>query len=213
MNDLRKLMRSSIGVGTWAVAIALAIPATFAIGSIRAHASTLLSGQSATSQSAGTQACNAEGNLEISIDCTYSDAAKADSTAPSVMLNHTKLWFRAKDDSKMRVELTFTNAGKQTIAEARTVYIAVDEESGENHLRRVLPTVDFRKLTPGELVTFSETLRAPAFQAGHYKINLWIPSTDPALKFDPTRNFLLSNPGVPDAKSGLNTIATFTVLK
>ncbi len=212
MSDLRKLVRSGIGAGTWAVLLGLAILGAFASGSTRPHA-TLPAGQSSSAPPTDAYPCHAEGKIEISIDCKYSDAAKADIAAPSVMLNQAKLWFRAKDDSKMRVELTFTNTGKQAISDARTVYIAIDEESGENHLRRVLPTVDFRKLAPGGQVTFSETLRAPAFQAGQYKINLWIPSTDPALKFDPTHNFLLANHNVPDAKSGLNTIATFTVLK
>lgn len=113
----------------------------------------------------------------------------------------------------MRVELTFTNASGHAISETRTVYIAIDDDAGENHIRRPLPRVDFTKLVPGQSTTFSDVLRAPAFQPGHYKIYLWIPSSDPSLKFDATRNFLLSNSGVPDEKSGLNTIAAFTVVR
>lgn len=113
----------------------------------------------------------------------------------------------------MRVELTFTNASEHAISQARTVYIAIDDESGQNHIRRQLPLVDFTKFVPGKPITFSEVLRAPAFQPGHYSIYLWIPSSDPSLKFDATHNFLLSNAGVPDEKSGLNTIATFTVTR
>jgi hypothetical protein len=193
--------------------LASAILGALAVGSIHARASGLLGGQSTMSQPADELACYAEGKLEISIDCEYSDAAGANaakdgSAAPGVVLNHVKLSFRAKDDSKMRVELTFTKTSKQTISDARAVYIAIDEQSGENHLRRELPSVDFRKLAPGEPLTFSEPLRAPAFQAGHYKISLWIPSADPALKFDAAHNFLLANSSVADPKSGLNTIAT-----
>ncbi len=113
----------------------------------------------------------------------------------------------------MRVELTFTNGGKNAISEERSVYLAIDDDAGLNHLRRKLPSVDFRRLTPGQQLTFSETLLAPAFQAGHYTIQLWIPSADPSLEFDARHNFLLSNPGVADQKSGLNQLATFTAVR
>jgi len=52
---------------------------------------------------------------------------------------------------------------------------------------------------------------APALQPGRYFLRLWIPNPDPALKFDPARNLLLSNEGVPEPKSGLNRIATISV--
>ena len=39
----------------------------------------------------------------------------------------------------MRVQLTFTNDSGSEIADQRTVYLAIDEEKGENHMRRSLP--------------------------------------------------------------------------
>jgi hypothetical protein len=171
--------------------------------------------QSPAAKPGDARACHAEGKLEISIACDYADSAAADSgvhSEPRIILDRAKLWFRAKDDSHMRIELTFTNRGARAISEARTVYIEIDDKSGQNYIRRPLPTVDFKKLEPGEPITFSETLRAPAFQPGAYTIYLWIPSADPSLKFEPTRNFLLGNSEVPDEKSGLNAIATFLVL-
>jgi hypothetical protein len=44
-------------------------------------------------------------------------------------------------------------------------------------------------------------------------IGLWIPDPNPALKFDATHNFLLSNAGVDDPSSRLNQIATILVEK
>lgn len=179
------------------------------------------SGQSPTKQTSVSKPrfvnpCHVEGKLEIAIDCIYEQVPAAISNEqfqPPIILTRAKLWFKAKDDSRMRVDLTFSLASPQAFLGARAVYLAIDDESGQNHVRRQLPLVDFTKLVPGKPVTFSEVLRAPAFQPGNYSIYLWIPSSDPSLKFDATHNFLFSNAGVPDEKSGLNTIATFTVVR
>lgn len=189
---------------------------SFALASICVGVSGSLAVQSSASNSKVASPCHVEGKLEIALDCDYQKASAPPlnkNFEPRIILNHSKLWFRVKDDSRMRVELTFTNASGQPISEARTVYIAIDDESGQNHLRRQLPSVDFTKLVPGKPTSFSEILRAPAFQPSNYTIYLWIPSSDPALKFDTAHNFQLSNEGVPDEKSGLNAIATFSVVR
>ena len=111
----------------------------------------------------------------------------------------------------MRIQLTFTNDSGSKIADQRMVYLAIDDEKGENHMRRLLPHMDFRELEPGKLTKFQETLLAPAFSRGPYVVSLWIPSSDPSLKFDPAHNFLLSSNGVPDLATGLNQLAKFTV--
>jgi hypothetical protein len=67
------------------------------------------------------------------------------------------------------------------------------------------------KLEPGKPTKFEETLLAPAFAPGRYIVSIWIPSSDPSLKFDPKHNFLISSNGVPDSASGLNRIAKITV--
>jgi hypothetical protein len=162
------------------------------------------------------QSCHVEGKTEIAIACDYAESPASASNIHAearIVLNRAVLWFKAKDDSRMRVDLTFTNAGKDAMKEARPVYLAIDDDAGQNHLRRLLPRVDMTKIAPGEHVTFSEILRAPAFQPGRYTIQLWIPSADPALKFDSTHNLLLASAGMPDEKSGLNTIATFDVVR
>jgi hypothetical protein len=71
--------------------------------------------------------------------------------------------------------------------------------------------VDFRVLSPRKPVSFSERLRVPAFPTSGYSIQLWIPDPDAALKFNPAHNFLLSNFGVANVETGLNTVARFTV--
>jgi hypothetical protein len=107
--------------------------------------------------------------------------------------------------------LTITNRGTTAISEARTVYIAIDGADGKNFLRRALPSVNLNKVAPQQTAAFSETLLSPAFPPGTYTIQLWIPSPETSLKFDPSHNLLLANIGVPDSATGLNTLATFTV--
>jgi len=189
--------------------------------SIRVNATRIPAIQSSPNQTSVSKRrfvgpCHVEGKLEIAIDCLYEQAPAAVSMEqfqPPIILTRAKLWLRAKDDSRMRIDLTFALASPQVFSEARAVYLAIDDESSQNHLRRILPHVDFTKLVPGRAMTFSDTLRAPAFQPGHYTVYLWIPSPDSSLKFDSSRDFLLSNAGVPDVKSGLNTIATFDAVR
>jgi hypothetical protein len=112
----------------------------------------------------------------------------------------------------MKIELTFTNGSGHKISDPRVVYLQIDDEKGQNHVRRPLPHVDFTKLEPGKPANFQETLLTPGFSVGNYFISLWIPSTDPSLKFDPAHNFLFSANGVPDRATGLNRIAKFTAI-
>jgi hypothetical protein len=113
----------------------------------------------------------------------------------------------------MRVELTFSNAGAAKMAEVRQMYLAVDDAEGHNYIRRPLPHADLRRLAPGEHQTFSDRLLIPALRPGSYIIHLWIPDPNPSLQFNSAHNFLLSSADVPDRKTGLNTLATFTVVR
>jgi hypothetical protein len=169
-------------------------------------------GVQASGRPAGEPQCETQGTGEVTISCSYSATATAprENSAPRVVLNRVAISFKPASESHMLVELTFTNDSDAKIAEKRTIYIALDDAKGQNHMRRPLPHVDFTKLEPGKPMTFEERLLAPAFEPGIYSISLWIPSNDAALKFDPAHNFLLSNEGVPNAESGLNRIANFT---
>lgn len=158
--------------------------------------------------------CEVIGTGNLTITCAYTACSSLDAdsrTAPRIILNRAVISFIPSNDSLMRVQLTFTNGSGNEIADQRTVYLAIDDEKGENHMRRSLPHVDFTKLEPGKPTMFQETLPAPAFSRGPYIISIWIPSTDPSLKFDPTHNFLLSSNGVPEPATGLNQIAKFTI--
>lgn len=170
--------------------------------------------KTATRQFPDATKCDVAGATKITISCDYTPAphdANATNAAPRIVLNHATLSFETNDESHMKIELTFTNQSAAAISENRSVFIAIDEPSGKNHVRRPLPQVDLRKLAPRQSLTFSETLLAPAFPRGDYVVHLWIPSSDPALKFDAAHNLLLSNVGVPDSATGLNTLANFTV--
>jgi Domain of unknown function (DUF4832) len=163
--------------------------------------------------SRGTK-CDVTGTTKITITCDYTPAprdANASDAVPRIALNHAVLSFETNDESHMKIELTFTNQSAAAFSEPRTVFIAIDEPSGKNHVRRPLPQVDLRKLEPHQTLTFSEILLSPAFPRGDYVVHLWIPSSDPALKFDATHNLLLGNIGVPDSVTGLNTLANFNV--
>ena len=158
--------------------------------------------------------CEAIGTSELTMTCAYTAGSSVDAdrrTTPRIILNSAVISFIPSDESHMRVELAFTNDSGSKIVDQRTVYLAIDDEKGENHMRRSLPHVDFTKLEPGKLTKFQETLLAPAFSPGPYIVSIWIPSTDLSLKFDPTYNLLLSSKGVPNPATGLNLIAEFTV--
>ena len=177
---------------------------------------TLVLQEEHTEPQASTSApqCEAIGTGDLTITCAYTACSSVDAdsrTAPRVILNRALISFVPSNESHMSIELTFTNDSGSEIADQRTVYLAIDDEKGENHMRRSLPHVDFTKLEPGKPTMFQETLLAPAFSRGPYIISIWIPSTDPSLKFDPTHNFFLSSNGVPEPATGLNQIAKFTI--
>jgi hypothetical protein len=164
--------------------------------------------------SAAAPNCRVIGTSELTITCAYTAGPSVDAddrTVPRIILNRAVISLIPSDGNPMRVELTFTNGTAGRIADHRTVYLSIDDATGQNHMRRPLPSVDFTKLEPGARVKFQETLLAPAFSNGSYIISIWIPSTDPSLKFDPAHNLLLSSKRVPDSATGLNHIAEFTV--
>ncbi len=168
---------------------------------------------SAQTKSPDAAPCHAEGS-EITLACDYTAMPAPDASGEARMvLNHADFSFKTKRDNWMRVELTFSNAGAAKMAQARQVYLAVDDAEGHNYIRRVLPHADLRSLAPGERQTFSDRLLIPALRPGSYVIHLWIPDPDPSLQFNPAHNFLLSSVGVPDRKTGLNTLAAFTVVR
>jgi hypothetical protein len=156
--------------------------------------------------------CLVVGTKEMTITCAYTAGSSADAdsrTNPRIILNRAVISLTPWDGSPMHIELTFTGGTATRVADQRTVYLSIDDEKGGNHMRRPLPDVDFRKLEPGRSTKFQETLLAPAFSAGQYSVSLWIPSSDPSLKFDPAHNLLVSSEGVPDRATGLNRIAEF----
>ena len=162
---------------------------------------------------ASTPQCSATGAKELTITCSYTAASPAGAdrrSVPRIVLNRAALSFNTAEDSDMSVELTFSNESGAKITERRTVYLEIDDTKGQNHLRRPLPRVDFTKLEPGKPLKFQEKLLAPGFSTGAYTVSLWIPADDPAVKFDPAHNFLLSSTGVPDPATGLNQVAKFT---
>lgn len=162
---------------------------------------------------ASTAQCSTTGANELTITCSYTPASPAGAdggNVPRIVLTRAFLSFNTAEDSDMSVELTFSNESGSKIAVRQTVYLEINDAMGQNHLRRPLPRVDFTKLEPGKPLKFQEKLLAPGFSTGAYTVSIWIPSTDPSLKFNAAHNFLLSSTGVPDPATGLNQIAKFT---
>lgn len=165
------------------------------------------------SESLVASACETRGKDEITITCHYRSAEHSASNSvaePQIVLHRAVISFKTRDESRMLVELTMTNGDKVPFSNARTVYLVIDDDTGQNYVRRALPHVDFRKLAPGAKLTFSERLLIAPFPPGHYTVQLWIPDPDDSVKFNPTHNLLLRNVGVANRATGLNLLATFT---
>lgn len=171
--------------------------------------------RSLTQSGPGNQSgCDVSGKDAIRIECDYTEAPAAGRPGgePRIVLKHSLISFETDDENYMRVELTFTNQGQTPVSEPRSVYLAIDDDSGRNYFRRALPGADLRKLTPGKHLMFSERLLVPVLLQGRYVVHLWIPSSDPALQFNPAQNLLLSNQGVAKPDTGLNQLATFSIV-
>jgi len=169
----------------------------------------------AEQSSASSAPCSAKGSEDINIACDYVGVPHSGATddGPRIVLNRAILFFKTKGENIMQIELTFTNQGRTSLSSARTVYLAVDDDAGQNFIRRILTHVDFRTLSPGKPITFSDRLLVGALRPGHYLVHLAIMSPDPSSASDSSRNLLLSNVGLADRQTGLNTIATFSVLR
>jgi hypothetical protein len=165
-------------------------------------------------RSVGATQCSAAGKEQITFRCDYVATPPAGSEVSNgarIVLNRAMLSFSAHEESHLVIRLTFTNAGRVRISQHRRVYLAIDDDSGANYLRRPLPAIDLSQLAPGKQITFSDQFLSPAFRPGHYEIAILVPSVEPSLEFDPAHNFLFSSAGVPDLSKGLNTLGTFTV--
>jgi hypothetical protein len=159
--------------------------------------------------------CVISGTREISIACDYTamppDSGQA-ASKPQIALSHAELAFDTKEDNWVRLSFRFTRLDNQPL-EPRRVYLAIDDDRGNNFIRRPLPAIDLAALATGQSSQLEQHLLFPALQPGHYQISLWIPSNDPLLKFKAANNWLVSSYGVPDVNSGLNRIAAFSVVR
>jgi hypothetical protein len=165
-------------------------------------------------QNANLPRCLVQGGRKITITCDYKpipvDSRPATGSA-AIALNHAELAFETRDDNWMSLELRFTRLDSTPTSEAHLVYIAIDDEFGNNYIRRPLPDVNLSGLEPGLSTEFKERLILPALRPGHYQIKLWMPSAEPMNRFEAAHNLLVSSFGVADEKLRLNTIAAFVV--
>ncbi len=156
--------------------------------------------------------CVTEGKAEITISCDYRPLRRSkDDFRPRIALNRATIRFTPSDEGILTVHLTFTNQEAGPIADARPVYFLIDDDSGQNHVRRQLPNIDLRQLQPGKPIAFTNRFLSGAFSAGRYVIELWIPDADKLFEFDASHNLLLSSQDVPDRATGLNKLARFQV--
>lgn len=170
----------------------------------------------ATSPDKAEPQCETTGTKEMTISCTYTPSLEASTitkNAARIILNRAEVSFELNHESYMRVELEFTNGGGSSLTSAPTVYLAIDDDTGRNVIRRVLTHVDLTRLHIGERLTFLDRLLVGAFTSGRYTISLSIPDPEPSRKNIPAYNLLLSSAGVPDPTTGLNTVAHFSVAR
>jgi len=181
-----------------------------------ALAQSMLPTASSDQDNSTANACETSTEGGIVIACSFPAASpvKPNSVdAARIRLNQAKFSFGLTRESRMQVELDFTNEGTARLSPSPVVYLAFTNEAGQNVLRRALPHVDLSKIEPGRHLTLTDSFLVGAFSGGRYAISLSISSPDPALQNDSASNVLLSNPGVGDRKTGLNTIGYFTVKK
>ena len=158
--------------------------------------------------------CEITGVRDLKITCQYSPTRRSSTGSKDeirLVLNRAVLSFGTVRDSFMFVDLTFTNEGASLIPGHGTVYLTIEDETGQNMVRRPLPKTDLSKLSPGIPTTFSERFLIGGFRRGRYTLSLLIPNLDPTQKNSPGHNMLLSSEGVPDPRNGSNTIAHFTI--
>ena len=153
--------------------------------------------------------CKSAGDVSIVLECSFPvESIKRRETARQIALTRVAIRFRPEEESQMQVDLTFTNLGSSVFNENRILYIEVDDINGKNYIRRPLPHVDFRELAPGMSKTFREVLLVPALRPNKYSVRLWIPSSEPAWKFDSGHNLLLAGAVIDQST---NLIAAITV--
>jgi hypothetical protein len=160
--------------------------------------------------------CETAGMKKITISCSFTPSLRGASDPKDVariVLNHAELSFEPNHESPMLVELEFTNVGGSSITSAPTVYLAIDDDTGRNVIRRALPNVDLARLRTGERLTFSDRFLVGAFPGGRYTISLSIPDPELSRKNNPAYNMLLSSTGVPNPTTGQNTVAHFSVTR
>ena len=76
---------------------------------------------------------------ELTLICSYSVGSPVDAdsrTAPRIFLNRAVISFIPSNDNHMRVQLTLTNYSSRKMADHRIIYLAIDDDKGENHMRR-----------------------------------------------------------------------------
>jgi hypothetical protein len=225
MNGLRISKVIALLTMLAALILSLAVLASSAIAQdrVRQASSEIGKMQSASGAASSSRAetstsprCDTAGKNEITITCHYTASLAASPRSdrePRIVLNDAVLSFKTRNESHMHLELTFTNEGSNLTSDGPSVYLAIDDDSGRNYVRRRLPHTDFRNLAPGAPRTFSERLLIPALRPGHYAIRLWIPSPDPGMNSDSRHNLLLSSVGVPEKEAGFNLLATFSIAK
>ncbi len=224
MNRRAKFIKKTSGVSSGLLAMvpfivaSAFLPTVASATGLRSDPAQKTSGMSSPSraQTASAPHCQTSGTSELKVVCDFTPLsvnANPPADEPRIALNHAALSFKTKHDGWTSVALTFTKLDPASISEPRSVYLAVDDDSGHNFIRRVLRRVDLRTLVTGKATEFSENLLLPALQPGHYRVELWIPSSDPSLKFNAEHNFLISSHGVANKKTGLNQIATLSVAR
>lgn len=168
----------------------------------------------ANTTSATSPKCEVAGTRQLHIVCEFTPV-KEESFPPGsaglVAITYAELTFGTRDENWANITLKLMKLNDAAFSEEHLVYLEIDDDAGNNYIRRLLPGVKLSALAAGKPGEFTEHILFPALRPGHYEVKLWMPSAEPKNKFSPAHNLLVSSIGVGDEATGLNRLAAFSV--
>lgn len=103
------------------------------------------------------------------------------------------------------LDVRLLNRGFASMYNRRPVFVVLQGDSATYGME--LPDVDLRRLEPSETLSISVRARLPAtVPEGAYRLALWLPDANEALRSRPSYSVRFANRGVWDATAGYNVL-------
>lgn len=118
----------------------------------------------------------------------------------------------------IQLMLGLKNEGFSRVISKRPAYLVISHIYNSNGLSNTTPVamqqlnLNINQIDAGETINWSEKMQLnKALSAGTYTAALWLPDANARLQQYVSYNLLLNNVGVPDLKTGLNTLIKFNL--